>query len=381
MRDTFKRQQRFPQAWAVLGMLLCSSALAQGDASVALERQTDEAFRQLMQQPEDLPRWSRYAQLLVQAGNYEGGIAALERLMQQPDAPAELPLEIAVLYYRLGSYVMAESLIERALADTRLSPAHRSTALALQADVKRRNERSRFSGSAQIGLRHQSNPTYRTGDTQVLAGGTLVTLPAEQRPKSGTDASVSLRAQHLYDLETQNSATVSTNFGVYLDKHRSSSGSTLVANNTRPYNLALLDLNTGIEFKPDPAGMPGLTLRPHVLLANLSAQQHQYLRNTGVGIDVGYRTDERTLAELTVDTQRRRFADRIDVPNARDLNGRMSGIRGRLVRELAPGRVLTTELGYRTNSTDRAFNDLKQYEGRVTYSLAYASPVQALQGM
>lgn len=105
---------------AVFALFACAHASAQTDATQTLERQSDEAFRQVLQQPQNLSLWSSYSQLLVRQGNYEGGIAALERLLLEPDASPSLRVEIGVLYYRLASYSMSEAMLRKALEDARL---------------------------------------------------------------------------------------------------------------------------------------------------------------------------------------------------------------------------------------------------------------------
>lgn len=346
----------------------------------ALERQTEEAYRQVLQQPQDLALWSRYARLQVQGGNYEGGIGALERLLLQPNYPPELPLEIGVLYFRLGSYAMAESMARRALDDPRLPPEQRAFAQSLVQDAARRTQRTQLSGNVTFGLRSQTNPTYRTSASQVLSGGVLGPLAADQRPKSDWDANLGLRLQHLYDLELQNSAAVSTGFGAYLVDYHSSSGSTLRAGSTKPYDLVLLDLNTGIDFKPLPSDLPGLTLRPHVAFTNVMAQQHGYMDTKAVGLDLAYRPDERTLFDMTVDVQHRSFEQRVDLTNAAEVGGRLASVRARLSRELKPGHQLTAEVALRSSSTYRTYYDYDQQEARVTYAFSYASPVAASRG-
>lgn len=42
------------------GFLISVGAAVQGTGVVSLELQTDEAFRRLLQQPQDLSSWSRY---------------------------------------------------------------------------------------------------------------------------------------------------------------------------------------------------------------------------------------------------------------------------------------------------------------------------------
>jgi tetratricopeptide (TPR) repeat protein len=363
----------------LLGVLMglsCAAAGAQTDASAQLERQSDEAFRQVLQQPQDLGLWSSYGRLLVQAGNYEGGIAALERLLLNPDAPPELRVEIAALYFRLGSYAMAESLLRIALADPRLQADQRAFADALLADVLKRNQRSQFSGVATIGLRHQSNPTYGTDSPLVLSGGVLAPLPSGQSRASDNDVNLGLRVQHAYDLDQQNSAAIASTFAAYVVDYRSSTGSQLQAAPTKPYDLLLLDFTTGLRFKPAPGKLPGLTLRPHLILTDLVAQRHQYLRNQGVGLDVSWQIDERTSLEVTLDAQDRTFANRIDITNADLLGGRLYGVRARVSRELGGGQYLSGEYAFRRNRTQRDFYDYDSHEARVTYSVAYASPMK-----
>ena len=359
----------------VLMGLLSAAATAQPDTATLLERQSEEAFRQVLQQPQDLALWSTYGRLLVQAGNYEGGIAALERLLLNPDAPPELRVEVATLYFRLGSYAMAESMVRVALADNRLQGDQRSLANALLVDVLKRNRRTQFSGAATFGLRHQTNPMYRTDSGQVLSGGLLVPLPATPARESDTDLNLGLRMQHGYDLELQNSGAIVSTFGAYLVDYRSSSGSQLQANPTKPYDLVLLDFTTGFRFKPVPGQLSGLTLRPHLILSNLWAQGHQYLRNQGLGLDLAWQFDERTLLEFTLDGQDRKFANRIDIANADLLGGRLYGARARIGRDLGGGQFLAGEYGFRSNRTRRDIYDYESNEGRVTYSVAYPGPV------
>lgn len=362
-------------ALGVVMGLLSAAATAQPDAAARLERQSEEAFRQVLQQPQDLALWSTYARLLVQAGNYEGGIAALERLLLNPDAAPELRVEIASLYFRLGSYAMAESMVRVALADSRLQGDQRLLANALLADVLKRNRRTQLSGAATFGLRHQTNPMYRAESAQVLSAGLLVPLPATPARESATDANLGLRVLHGYDLELQNSGAIVSTFAAYLVDYRSSSGSQLQANPTKPYDLVLLDFTTGFRFKPVPGKAPGLSLRPHLILSNLAAQGHQYLRNQGLGLDAAWQFDERTLLEFTLDGQDRSFANRIDIANADLLGGRLYGARGRIGRDLGGGQVLTGEYGFRSNRTQREVYDYKSNEVRVTYSVAYPGPV------
>ena len=357
----------------VLGLFVCAGAWAQTQSTASLERQTDEAFRQVLQQPQNLSTWSKYAQLLVEAGNYEGGIAALERLLLDPQAPPELRVDIAALYFRLGSYAMAESMLREALADNRLQGEKRQLGVALLNDVLKRNRRSQLSGSVAIGVGYQTNPMFRTDDDQVFANGFLVPVPQNQKPDGDSDFTLGLRAQHLYALDKQNSAAIASTFGAYWVNYSSSHGSTLVANPTEPYDLLVLDLTTGLQFQPLPTRASGLTMRPYFVATNTTAQQHQYLSTLGAGLNVNWRTNQRTLLELTLDGQDRHFAQRIDVPDADNLDGPLYTFLARVSREIGGGQVLAGEFAWRHNSTGRDFYDYDSYEVRASYSISYRS--------
>ena len=363
-------------ALGAFALALTSSAMAQVMVPMdpAIERQIDEAYRQILQQPQDLAAWSRYARLQVQGGNYEGGIGALERLLLQPNVPPEVPLEIGVLYYRLGSYAAAQSMIEQALKDPRLSAEGRALGENLLRDARKNNQKSVWKGNLLAGLRSQSNPGYRTSESQVLSGGVLGPLGANQRPERDWDVTLGGRAQHLYDLDMQNSGKISSTFGAFLVDYHKSSGSTLVASPTHAQDLLVLDANVGFDFKPSPANSPGLNLRPHVAVSHVAVQRHDYLRTAGVGLDLNYRANEQMLIDATLDVQRRSFQQRVDLVNPGDVSGHLAGLRVRVLRELAPGRVLVVEGAVRGNSTGRDFYDYGQQDVRVTYSHSYAGP-------
>ncbi len=319
----------------------------------------------------------RYARLLVQSGNYEGAVAALERLLINPQAAPSVRLDIAVLYYRMGSYAMAEAMLHDALQDRRLTPEQQALARKLLGDAQRRNQVSQIDGSVLLALRHQSNPTYRTADANVYSAGALGPLAPADRPQSDADATLGLRLAHVYDLQMQNYASVVSTLGAYWVDYRSSSGSRLQANPANAADLLSLEVTSGLRFRPLPVQAAGLSVRPHVLASQVAARQHHYLRSHGLGLDVSYQHSEYTLAELTIDSQQRSFANRIDLTDSQFIGGRLSSLRARLTHELAPGRVLVGELAARRNDTARDYYDFDTLEARVSYSFSYANPFVA----
>jgi hypothetical protein len=148
-----------------------------------------------------------------------------------------------------------------------------------------------------------------------------------------------------------------------------------VADPSKPANLLVLDLSTGLQFKPLPADLQQLTVRPHVIGLNVLAQGKQYTSNAGLGLDLSWQFSEFTLLDLTLDTQNRRFANRIDNPSANLISGHSLGLRARLIHELAPGQRIGGDFATRSNRTERDFYDSNTNELRITYSISYVSPL------
>lgn len=363
-------------AGAVLGFSLTASAAAQTGGATPLERQTEDAFRQVLQQPQELAGWSAYAHLLIEGGNYEGAIAALERLLLEPDANPAIRIQIAEMYFRLGSYQAAENTAREALADDKLPKDQREAAQNLVRLAAMRNKTNQLSGSLVLGFRRQTNPTYRTNNSQVLAGGVLVAQPANLSPQSDTDVSMGLSLQHVFDLGMQNSAAIVSSVSAFMLNYRSASGSQLVASPIKPYDLLLFDVNTGLRFKPMPGAVDGLTVRPLILLSTVAAQGSTYFSSRGLGVDVNWQPDEKTYYEFTLDTQRRNFSNRIDVPTANLISGSLSSLRFRVSREVAAGQRVVGEYAFRRSGTAQAITDFSSHELRGTYSISYPSPTK-----
>jgi tetratricopeptide (TPR) repeat protein len=352
-----------------------SPALAQEAANVGLQRQVDDAFRQVLAAPASVDIGLRYARLQVENGDFEGGIAALERLLLAPNAPATLRLELGVLYYRLGSYGVAETYFRAAAADPALDPASKKQAETLLADVLKRGQPSQWSGFVMFGLRGQTNPMARTDERFLLAGGQLVPRTSDQKIKSDGDFQFISRIDHKLDLETQNNAALVSSLTAVASHYSTVDSYQLRRNPTKPRDLALVEATSGINFQPDPTGTPTLTVRPHVIVGGILLDGHTYSGNIGLGLDAGYRINERTLLEATYELRRYSYESRIDVVEARQQGGAEHTLRLRASRELAPGQFLIGEVVGRDHQADRDYFAYRSGEVRLTYGISYKNPL------
>ncbi len=185
-------------ALAVAGLAMgeASPSLAAGGTSVAVQRlgppeveaRRDALLKQMIARPSDLDLAFEYANLSAQAGDYEGAISTLERmLIYAPNTP-RLQLELGILYYRLGAYEVARSYFEQALANPSVPPNVAAQIrlylqqLALAADPPA------FSATIFSAIRWESNANSGPGTQNVTLNGFDFTLDQNAVGHSGWSA-------------------------------------------------------------------------------------------------------------------------------------------------------------------------------------------------
>ena len=105
---------------AVVGVLLAAFVPHGGPAQAQtppasgdLQRRYDDAFQEMLRQPDNLEVLFSFATLAAQTGDLEGAISTLERmLLINPDLP-RVRLELGVLYYRLDGELRRHDLRRR----------------------------------------------------------------------------------------------------------------------------------------------------------------------------------------------------------------------------------------------------------------------------
>ena len=344
-------------------------------APVPSQTEVDQVFRDVMSNPASVDLRTKYASLLVRSGNYEGGIAALEGLLLAPDAPANIRLELAVLYYRLGSYAMAETYLRDALADPRLDAKQKDEAQSLQRDVSARNKQSRLSGMVMLGLRAQSNPTGATNNGTVLSQGLSVPRGPDFAPKSDTDVHAWALLDHVYDLEQQNEAAIATTLVGYANHFSSVTSYANQPGSSKPFDLTVVAASTGLRFKPMPESNRGLTVRPHLLFGGATANGNSYFTTGGWGIDSEYRFKESVTYGGTYENSRLTYPSRDDIANAPWLGGNRQSLRLNATMETGANRFLLTELAYVDHNGNVTYTGFRGPELRVSYIFSYASPL------
>jgi len=97
----------------VLGLLCAASPASAADMPPA-SQQLNDAYQQVLKNPQDQATLENYARIATDEKNYEAAIPPLESLLMSNPDDAELKVRIGELYMKLGSTDMAKQYFEEA---------------------------------------------------------------------------------------------------------------------------------------------------------------------------------------------------------------------------------------------------------------------------
>lgn len=260
----------------LLGVGLAHVAHAQAPADPKeLESQYDAAFEEMLRRPADLDVLFKFATLATQTGDLEGAISALERmLLINPELP-RVRLELGVLYYRLGSYEVARTYLERALASPNLPAEVRSRAQTFMAEVESRQKRSTLSGEVFLGWRYQSNANLGPTTSSVRLFGQTANLNQSSvgAPDWGIVSSVQIR--HRYDFGRQDRSALESQLTAYANRQFTLTQA----------NVALLDFTSGPRFQVFDGIFEDVTLKPFGTAGHIWVNDTPYYGSYGAGLE------------------------------------------------------------------------------------------------
>jgi hypothetical protein len=337
-----------------------------GQTPPATQRQVEEGFRAVLQNPADMGLNAAYAQRLIDAGEYEKAIASLERILITDPGQAQVRVEIGALYFRLGSYETARSYFRRALEDPNLPAALKPQVEQFLADIDQRLSPSQFTGFASVGARWDSNANTGADNTVLRVGGVTVPRPTSIRPQSDFSFFGASRVQHDYDLDTQDQARIESTLLGYGSAYTRFSHQDLI----------LGELTTGVRFKPAPIALQDLSIRPHVIGNLIGLDGDKYLDTYGFGLDVTMTWSERLASELTFEYRREDYGTIPRLGDTQHQSGAAKVVKLRTAYEVRPNNLLIVDLYYRSDAAERGYYDYTHYQGTFTYSLTYQGPKQ-----
>ncbi len=156
----------------------------------------------MLDDPSNLDIAFEYAALSAQAGDLEGAISTLERMLIFAPGLPRLQLELGVLYFRLGAYETARAYFDGALGAPDVPDEVRQKVEPYLAAIDKQTAPSTFSGAVIAGARWQSNANAAPETRTVTLNGLDFLLSDSARGEPDYNGYVT--ANLLYSLDLQN---------------------------------------------------------------------------------------------------------------------------------------------------------------------------------
>ena len=258
-----------PRPFVLLALFLALLAPSLPASASPHGPEYDAAFDAMMENPTDLETTFAFAVIARRAGDLEGAVGALERmLIFNPDLPV-VHYELARLYARLGSGEVARRYFHSALRYDP-PPEIRAEIEAGLARLDQAASASSFSGSVYLGLRYQSNANAGPDEPTVRVGGLDARLAEEFLDRDDTSIVASARLAHRYDLGRDPAAFIVSEVSAYATKQ----------SEIEENDIEQLAGTVGPEFvRPN-----GVSLRPFVRAEVVGLGGTRFYRSFGAGI-------------------------------------------------------------------------------------------------
>jgi len=349
------------------GLLLLFFGMAtQAQSNAADDRKTaevDTAFQAMLDAPASMEAILNYARASTAAGDYEGAIGALERLLLINSNMPIVQADLGLLYYRLESYPIAQLHLKGAMEQAdKLPPVLRVSVKRTLRRLDKRLSRNSFSGIVSLGLRYQTNANSGPQNSLILSAGTPILLDSNSREKADWNVNLYSRIRHQYDLRTQNDASLDNVLTVYATRY----------DEIGRLDTSLLEFSPGIRFKPAPTDLKDLSLRPHLIGRIYKRDGDRYSDSLGLGLDAQYRINEGLIITGTVQYRDRDYKASAARPNLNQLDGNETSLRMRALVKLTRKTILTLQGDLIDRKTRRDFRDAREVGLLGAINTAYA---------
>jgi hypothetical protein len=262
---------------AIAAVLLAGANVAVPVTDAQAQLSTPEQQRgldRMKASPLDHENTFDYIRASAATRDYEGAIAALERLLIYNPGLTRVKYELGVLYYRIGSYAMALQHFEDAAGDPQLEPGLRARLDAYLPEARKQLQQSRFSGVVVAGLRYNSNVAGVPDSGLLRSFGAVVPSAGPYRARGDTSAVAMAEINHVYDFQTPRLFTWESSFAGYAAAQFRQTD----------LNASFFDVSTGPRFAVSDDPLVGATLRPYIAGGASTIGGRNYVSSIGGGV-------------------------------------------------------------------------------------------------
>jgi hypothetical protein len=348
---------RTPQ-WAAVGiwLLLAGISVASPAASPPADPDFNTLFQRTFKEPLNLDLAFHFAEVATQRGDYEAAIGALERMLfYNPNLP-RVRLELGVLYFKLGSYAMARSYFNSAIATPSVPPEVKAKVDQFLAEIDRRLSPHKWSVFLQSGLRYQTNANAGPDGLLVKAIGQDAVLNSQFAKAPDWNWFGLVGATYAYDLQNGNGDALEAGLtGYYAKQFR-----------LTQFDLGLIEVQAGPRFGV-PQLFPGASFKAYAIGTATNLAGAPYFSGPGGGVSMRFPFSA-ALVEPSVELRNRIFMNSALYPTASQQSGNLLTVavtaEGAVLNFLPwAGRVAfdnnrTTEPAFNFNSYERWSADL-----------------------
>lgn len=296
-------------------------------SALAAPASYDAAFLATFRDPANLDKAYAFVKEAVAAGDREGAIAALERmLILSPDQPY-VRLQLARLYGELKSYEQAKSYAQSVLASGATEDV-KQEARAFLASAATQEPGHTLSGSLGSSLGHQSNANSATKSSVINNSLGSIYVPPANRGRSDIVSVSSLLLVHNWRPEGADTWTWQTALGALASQQARVTAST----------FGYADLASGPRL--DLSATVGLptTLWVYGATTQMLLSSHPYLSGVGGGSVLTVNLARGTIVEFAGDGRQNNYRDSSVATTARGHTGDTATFRGGL-KQRAFGEV------------------------------------------
>jgi hypothetical protein len=358
--------------WCIVVAALSGPSTAQvfsGPERAQLEAQKAQLFQQMLNNPASLDVTFAYAETSAKLGDNEAAVAALERMLLFNPNLAAVDLELGALYFRMGSFQIARTYFDKALA---MNPAPEIRARVEQYlnEIASRLTPHRFSGVASIGAQYQTDANVAPGTALINSPIGPVLLNNQFVKRGGFNVFATGTGLYTYDLGTQNGDTIEV-------------GGTGFANHYPEFthlDLDLMEMTAGPRFGfPQPVeGIKSSSLKPYLIVNEVGLGLSQYFYTVGGGIEATALLPEDFSVKTAFEFRQKSFTNAPGRPLSTGFNGNDKVVTLAVKKPLPANSEVNFEFDYLDQATRFPFYSNQAYALSGSYRIRYDDPTGTL---
>ena len=264
----------------------------------------------MYEDPTDLSRTFAFAEQALIAGDFEGAVSALERMLLVDPKLPKIRLELGKLYIRLGSYAVARIFLEEVIMSGEASNNDQEEAKSLLDETKNAQNIIQFNNSFVWGLRVQSNANSAPKDSRIIIFGIPATLDDEFTSRGDYDAYFTMVSNVNIEDAVWENVNYTGSLILYGNEHLDQTS----------LNAKLGSANIGFNIEDDIFSIP-FTFSPYIDATYLRLSDDELLYNYGGGAKLQININKSISVLGKLDRKLIRFNDLSRTGSETALNG------------------------------------------------------------